>query len=138
MKRNIIIASHHRLSAGMLDTLEFLMGSQANIQVLTAYLENQGIDEAVETVMTKAEASDEVIIFTDLLAGSVNQKFATFIRQPHVHLIAGMNLPIVMAIALYNPTIELTEREIERLVNEAREQLVYVNQLQVVEGEDDE
>lgn len=138
MTRKIIIASHHRLSAGMLDTLEFLMGTQDNIQVLTAYLENQGIDDAVQQLMAGIEPADEVFIFTDLLAGSVNQKFAPFMKYSQVHLIAGMNLPIVMAITLYNPAVKLTESEIERLVDEAREQLVYVNQLQVAEGEEDE
>ena len=46
----VIIASHHKLADGMGDTLKYLVPSLTDIETLSAYLDNEPIDSAVEAV----------------------------------------------------------------------------------------
>ena len=57
-------------------------------------------DEQIEQIFNEISVEDEVVILTDLLAGSVNQKFVPYSSRPHTHLVAGMNLPLAMAFSM--------------------------------------
>ncbi|WP_272947202.1 PTS sugar transporter subunit IIA [Sporolactobacillus inulinus] len=83
---------------------------------------------------------DEVVVFTDLLGGSVNQSFAKYTARPHFHVITGINLPIVLTIALKPDDTYLTAEQIRSSLDEAKEQLIYVNDFITnrPEDEDDE
>jgi len=43
MERKIVLASHHRLAAGLKDTLDFITNGMADVIALTAYLDNQPV-----------------------------------------------------------------------------------------------
>ena len=79
-------------------------------------------------------------MFTDLLGGSVNQGFIEKITKYNIELIAGANLPIIMTIVLKLGEQDLTKDEIREAIEEARDQLVYVNDLLSTQeiDEDDE
>ena len=53
--------------------------------------------------------------------------FIKYINRPHTHIIAGMNLPIIMSVALNNSQEYFSEETIKKLVNQAKDSLVYVN-----------
>lgn len=131
--RRIIIATHHQLAQGMADTLTFLSG-YPHIDVLCAYVDERNVDESIaELMQTEAE---ETFIFTDMLGGSVTQKF-TFYQKENVHLICGMNLPLVLTIALAGEECIPTER-IHEMIEEAKASIIYVNQYQSITLEEDE
>lgn len=136
--RKIIIASHNKLADGMKATLEFIAGSQKNCTALSAYVNNKPIEDEIADMIKNVPAEDELVIFTDMLAGSVNQKFFPYQERPHTHIISGMNLPIVLAIVLSPDHDYLTEDRIRQLITEAREQLVYVNDIKAEVSDDDE
>lgn len=132
--RKIIIASHHRLAQGMADTLNFL-SAYPNVSVLSAYVDEQNIDDQIQTIMQDIHEG-EVFIFTDMLGGSVTQKFVPYMNT-NIHLICGMNLPLVLTFALGHEEA-YSKQEIQDLIQEAREALLYVNTYQIVNQEDDE
>jgi PTS system mannose-specific IIA component len=136
--RKFIIASHHKMAEGVKDTLNYITGGQGNVYALSAYLKNIPIQEEIEELFKEIKEEDEVVIFTDLLGGSVNQAFARYIARPHVHVITGMNLPIIMSLVLSPDTAYLTADQIRSALNEAKEQLAYVNDLATNMSEDDE
>lgn len=138
MKRQIVIASHGKFAAGMAHTLAFISGEHDNIQIMTAYTDNQPIEEQVTKIMTSFSTEDEVLIFTDLLAGSVNQKFFPYHTREHTHLFTGMNLPLIMALVMEPDQNYLTTDRIHTLVQEAKDQLAYVNDISVEADDDDE
>lgn len=127
MDRKIVIASHHAMAKGIEDTLKYLTHTDLDVCALCAYMENKKIDSEVANVMSKFKKEDEVFIFTDIASGSVNQKFYKYINRPHTHIIAGMNLPIIMSVALNNSQEYFSEETIKKLVNQAKDSLVYVN-----------
>lgn len=132
--RTIILATHHRLAQGMADTLQFLT-AYANVAVLTAYIDDQDIEIQIKELMAQAKG-EEIFIFTDMLGGSVTQKFVPYMNA-HTHLICGMNLPIVLSIALGHEEPYET-MELHTLIQEAREALLYVNTHQIQSLDEDE
>lgn len=132
--RKIIIASHHRLAQGMADTLNFL-SAYPNVSVISAYVDEQNIDDQIQTIMFDTH-DEEVFIFTDMLGGSVTQKFVPYMNK-NIHLICGMNLPLVLTFALGHEQA-YTKQEIQDLIQEAREAMLYVNTYEIMNQDDDE
>ncbi|GAA3585245.1 PTS N-acetylglucosamine transporter subunit IIBC [Gibbsiella greigii] len=126
--RKIIIATHHRLAEGMKDTVKYVLPDTADIIAISAYLTNKPIDEEILSVFADVNfQEDEVIVFTDMLGGSVNQAFARYLNNDNLHIITGVNLPVIMSI-LFDLNEGFINRDaIREAVNEAREQLIYVN-----------
>lgn len=133
--RKFIIASHHRFASGLKDTVEFVTGFKP-IYDLSAYIDDEDIGNQINHIMSHISANDEVFIFTDMAGSSVTQKFWPYIAE-HVHLICGMNLPLIMACALLDET-PLSAQEVADLVSESREQIIYLNQVEIEDGCDDE
>ena len=129
--RKIVVASHSLLAQGFKDTLEFLTGKSDAINAVCAYVNDEGLDAAVEAALS---GTDEVVVLTDALGGSVNQRFSRF-ASDRIHVIAGVNLPLAMTVALARPDEKL---DFDALVDEARQQIVYVNGASSAECEDDE
>ncbi|NLQ99447.1 PTS N-acetylglucosamine transporter subunit IIBC [Streptococcus mutans] len=129
MERRIIIASHNHMASGLKSTIEFLAGIQNNIVTLDAYTDGKPIGDKIEKIFNGFPQECEVVIFTDLLSGSVNQKFFPYRVREHVHLITGMNLPIILAMVLNHQEVYLEEEQVSYMVQEARSSLVYVNEM---------
>ncbi|WP_119325567.1 PTS N-acetylglucosamine transporter subunit IIBC [Companilactobacillus musae] len=138
MARKIILASHHKLATGLADTLNFISNNAADVTDLSAYMDNQPVDKQVKELMSGISDDTEVIILTDMLAGSVNQQFFNYRNRPHTHIISGMNLPLALAIALEPQDHEITSDRMEELVKEAKDAIVYVNEMKVEVDDDDE
>ena len=124
VQRHIVIASHSTLSAGMKETLAFFLSAEArNIFVITAYVNNLPIEQEIEDVFNKFSSDDEVIVFTDILSGSVNQKLYKYIKRKHT------NLPLIMGIMMEPSDKYLTAEKINNIIAEARSQIQYVNEI---------
>ena len=136
--RKIIIASHHKLAAGLKDTLDYILGGVDNVVDISAYIDNKPVNETIDAVLEDLAASDEIIVFTDLLGGSVNQAFFSYLSRDHFHVITGVNLPVIMTIALQPNDTYLTDDMIQSAITEAREQLIYVNDFVAKLAIDDE
>ena len=128
--RKIVVASHSLLAQGFKDTLEFLTGKGDAVNAVCAYVNDngEGLDEAA------LSGTDEVVVLTDAYGGSVNQRFSRF-ASDRIHVIAGVNLPLAMTVALARPDEKL---DFDALVNEARQQIIYVNGASSAECDDDE
>lgn len=138
IKRHIVIASHSTLAQGMANALKFFEGDSLKLTVLSAYIDNKPIEGQIEEIFNQFNKDDEVIVLTDLLGGSVNQKFFPYISRPHTHIIAGMNLSLAMAITMEPVEGYLTSEKIQSIVSDAQNQVKYVNELAAESSEDDE
>lgn len=138
MKRVLVLASHHRLADGLKDSLAFVSGGGQETIALSAYVDNQPIDEAVKSLMDGFAPEDEVVILTDMTSGSVNQKFFPYVSRPHTHLVSGMNLPLAFTIAMEDADDYISAERMREIVEESRAEMKYVNDLASEEDEDDE
>ncbi|MBU5360723.1 PTS sugar transporter subunit IIA [Enterococcus raffinosus] len=125
--RKIIFASHLNFAKGLEETVRFIMPNTAEIIVINAYTQNVPVEEEIGAVLNDLAAEDEALIFTDLLGGSVNQAFVPYLAHPHIHLITGMNLPVIMTVLLGLSDEYIDANFLEKALSEGREQMLYVN-----------
>lgn len=128
--RRFIFASHHYLAYGLKDTVDFLTSKTRTIHDINAYVEDkeQDLEIRVKELFDTFDPQDEVIVLTDLLGGSVYQKFYPYISD-RVHVLCGMNLPMAMSMVLAGEDVPFTETRITEIVEECKNQIVYVNKL---------
>lgn len=138
IKRHIIIASHSTLAQGMTEALKFFEGNDLKVTVLSAYVDNRPIDEQIKNIFDQIPKNDDVIVLTDLLGGSVNQKFFPYIARQHTQLISGMNLSLAMAITMEPVEGYISPDRIREIVSEAKDQIKYVNDIANASDEDEE
>lgn len=132
--RQVILASHHQFAQGLADTLEFL-GAKCDFHVICAYVDDTPLEPQVETVFDAISPDDEVLVLTDILAGSVNQKFLPYVA-PNVFVVAGVN--VVLAMELCLAPAPLTAEGIQNAIDMAGQSIKLLNTIQVEDDEDDE
>ena len=123
----------------MKDTMEFLTKSEDAMYDISAYMgesQDEDLEGRVAALMAGFDPADKVVIFTDLMSGSVNQKFFPYMND-HVFLLSGANVPLAMQVLLAEED-DITEDFIRECVSEAREQLIYINDWQKEQEAEDE
>lgn len=138
MKR-FVFASHHSMATGMKDTMEFLTKTEDPLYDISAYMGESGDEDLagrVAELFGGFGPEDKVVIFTDLMSGSVNQKFFPYIND-HVFLVSGANVPLAMQLMLADED-ELTDAYVRETIDEAREQLIFINDWQKEAAADDD
>ena len=96
--RHVVIAAHHRFASGLRDTLEFI-GGDLGIVDINAYIDDTPLEDQVRATFDSFAPEDEVLVFTDMMQGSVNQAFIPYIG-PNVFLVTGVNVPCALELAL--------------------------------------
>ncbi|MBM7708436.1 PTS sugar transporter subunit IIA [Enterococcus lemanii] len=125
--RKIIFASHHHLASGLKETIEYIVPNGEKITAISAYTTNTPVEAEINDALKDLQPEDEALVFTDLLGGSVNQAFTKYLNQGNVHVIAGMNVPVVLTVLLGLTKEKTTSQQIQQAILEGQQQLVYVN-----------
>jgi mannose/fructose-specific phosphotransferase system component IIA len=127
--RKFLIATHGAFAKGIKSSLDIIVGELDNVSLIQAYLdESRSVEDELEEVLETVAQDQELIIFTDLLGGSVNNIMLRNALRENVHIVSGFNLPLLIEVVLGDqdtPVIEL----IENAIGNAKEQMVYVNKL---------
>ena len=129
--RKFLIVSHGALAGGFRNALELITGAAGDVFVVQAYLEeNKPVEEELSRLLQGAGGEEEWVVFTDLLGGSItNQVLRVMAGLPGrdaIHIVAGVNLPLVIEVVLGDPETPVNEILMDAVVR-ARDQLVYVN-----------
>ena len=112
--RKFLIATHGSLSAGVKSSLDIIIGAMDNVFLIQAYVEeNVPVEDELNQVLEQVSDEDELVIFTDILGGSVTNQALQYALRPNVYIISGFNLPLV---------IEVTMAENDRPVHEIIEE----------------
>ena len=138
MKRRFLIATHSTLAEGFTNALMFFAGDGIDVTYINAYIDGKPIDEKINSFFSTLNDKDELIVLTDLLAGSVNQNLYKYISREHTHILTGINLALALSFVLESANDYLTKERINQLVNSSRENIVYMNEFQAEVDDDDE
>lgn len=137
---HIVIATHGYFAKGILDSIKLICGEQENITYFCAYVDGESMEDGDSEITNKLEnlldsfpKEDEVVVLVDLLGGSVCNEFIKLTGRRPFHLIAGLNLGLLMQFVFTSE--ELTKEKINEIIGEARQSIVYVNDL--VESDDE-
>jgi mannose/fructose-specific phosphotransferase system component IIA len=119
MKR-FIVASHGELAKGIQSTIELFAGHDLPITYISAYTKaDADLDTQLKKVFDSITDTDQVLIFTDLMGGSVNQKLSLrAVNYINVFIIAGFNLPVILEAVLSPDPID--QKYIAALVSKGR------------------
>jgi len=127
--RKFLIATHGNLATGVKSTLDIIIGQSENVFLIEAYVkENKGIESDLTALLKKLGKNEELIIFTDLLGGSITNQAVRFTQGRNVHIVSGFNLALLIEV-LMAETSTPAEEVIETAVRNAKEQIVYVTKL---------
>ena len=127
--RKFLIATHGTLAQGIKSSLDIIAGSQENIFLVQAYLDdNHSLESELDNLLKGRGENEEWIVFSDLLGGSITNQLVRYIAGGNVYIIAGFNLPLLLEVVLSDAEIPL-EAIIEDVLSGARDQIVYVNKL---------
>lgn len=127
MKR-YVFASHHSMATGLRDTIQFLTSTDAPLYDVSAYMDETGDEDlaaVVDELFARFSPDDTVVVMTDIMSGSVNQKFFPHMGE-RTFLVAGVNAPLAMQLVLADED-ELTATYIEACVEQARSQIALIN-----------
>ena len=78
-----IIATHGRLALGYVDTIR-LVTQVEGLHAVCAYMEDSEFPEDMERLLNSFAPGEPVIVFTDLLGGSVTQKIMELWAVPGI------------------------------------------------------
>ena len=127
--RKYLIATHGTFAGGIKSSLDIILGESETINLIEAYTEtNKSLQEDIVEVMKQLIPEDELIVFTDLLGGSITNQILQFGLRENVFIVAGINLPLLLDIMLADSETPINE-VIENGIENAREQMVFVNKL---------
>ncbi len=119
-----IIATHGYLADGYVSSIQVLR-KKNNIYAVNAYVDDRDAALQLKTIIESFENQEEIIIFTDLMCGSMTQAVAPY-PGDNVRCITGINLPLILQ---FEPTSTIDDAYIEHTIQEAQKQMVFVNHL---------
>lgn len=127
--RKFLIATHGAFANGVKSSLEIIIGETENLFLIGAYLDqNVSVEDELKPILDSLSDDDELIIFTDLLGGSVNNIMLREALRKNVHILSGFNLPLLIEVILSDNDTPVAE-VIESAIENAKAQLAYVNKL---------
>jgi mannose/fructose-specific phosphotransferase system component IIA len=136
--RKYLIVTHGKMAEGIVQSIEMVLGKRNDLKWLCAYVDDNSLSELINPVLETYDDSDEIIVFTDISHGSVNQFFTGFLKTTNYHIITGFNLALVLSIMLLPINERLNTEMIQNEIEFAREQMIYMNAQLVSISPDDE
>ncbi|MEH7106394.1 PTS sugar transporter subunit IIA [Bacillus sp. JJ1764] len=137
--RHFLFASHGNFAEGIRHSVELIVGKQPNIWTLGAYVdENVDLKTQIKELFTKFTENDELIVVTDIFGGSVNNEFMNLVEEQQIHLIAGLNLPLVIELVTMEKQEKDTEKLIKSAIKNSRNSIKYCNSEIGKEHDDEE
>lgn len=121
--RKLLVATHERFASGIMETFKLIMGE--NISALSAYVE-PGFDmhKEAEKKIHELDEGDELIIVADIMGGSIANTFSSYIQSEKIHIITGLNLPLLIGLAQDLDSDVSTDELIENAIQMGREGIV--------------
>jgi fructoselysine/glucoselysine PTS system EIIA component len=127
--RKFLIAAHGSFSSGIKSSLDIIIGKMENVFIIDAYVDgNKSIEDELTTILTNVKAEDELVVFSDLMGGSITNQILRHGLRENIHIVSGMNLPLLIDIMLAGADTPIAT-VVENAISAAREQVVYVNKL---------
>lgn len=139
MKRNFIFASHGYFAKGIKSSLDIIYGSTNNIHYICAYTDEKvNLKEQIEGIFSKLDKNCETIIVTDVFGGSVNNEFLSYLKDKSIHLVAGLNLPLLIELVAGSEYIDDTNLLIKNAIETCKNSIQYCNETVGVFAEDED
>ena len=99
----IILASHGKLSKGMLDSVKMNIGSLADgVETYSLFPGESDNDYANELKERMLQDEEDYLLICDVQGGSVFNSLVQLVTNERVKVVAGMNLSLVLELIVAN------------------------------------
>lgn len=107
----MLIVTHCELGRELLNAAEFIVGSieAAGSIAVVETTGSEGLRNAIEEKVSALDSGRGVIILTDMFGGTPSNLSLSFLRKEKVEVLTGVNLPMVIAIVQWRPSLKLGE-----------------------------
>lgn len=125
----VIVASHGELADAFLKTSALLFGRQEQVFALGFYPGDNinQFTQQMEQVLVSCNP-DGYLILTDILGGSpYNVAAQIALSQPHVEVVAGVNLPLLLEVLQLREMLSL-QALTERIINIKADTIVLMSE----------
>ncbi len=139
-KIRIVLASHGKLSEGMLNTVQMLLGPQENIAAYCLLPEQDvSIFSAKLEEEIKTHGAENIVFLTELLHGSPFNCAVSLTRDYDVYHVSGINLAMLMGAILERDDEESTPESVcEAAIDAAEGSYQDVRKLLSASDDDDD
>ena len=108
-KIRLVLASHGKLSEGMLNTVQMLLGPQENITA-SCLMPEQDVDKVSEMLAEEVRTygAENIVFMTELLHGSPFNCVVSLTRDYDLYHVSGTNLAMLMGAIMERDEEEAT------------------------------
>lgn len=125
--KKILLVTHGHFASGIKSSLEIILGEQKNVGTIDAYTGQEKFEEQLEEYLSTVDTEkDTLLILTDLFGGSVNQKIAGRLKGDNIHIITGLNLPLLLEVTMLSEE-DSKKESIMKIVENSKSQIQYVD-----------
>lgn len=115
----IFLSTHGSMASGMLSSVRLLAGNVDCITAFDAYVNpEERLEEHIDAFL-EGYPSEEKLLVSDMLGGSVNHSMMQYIDRPNTHIITGISLPLLLELVV-RAGDDLTVEELDTIINSAR------------------
>lgn len=121
-KIRLVLASHGKLSEGMLNTVQMLLGPQENIRAY-CLMPEQDVDAFSELLAGEIReyGSENIVFLTELLHGSPFNCTVSLTRDYDLYHVSGINLAMLMGAIMERDNEDSTAEQVCDAAIEAAE-----------------
>ena len=136
--QRLVLASHGYLAEGMKNSAQIIVGKAAKIYTICAYgKEGITLESQINELFDSFPEDDEMIVVTDIFGGSVNNEFMQRLQNRRFWLVSGMNLPLVIQLAMAEDGGCISE-SIKEALETGREMICFCNPMVEVASKEQE
>ena len=128
--RKLLVATHGRFAEGIGETLRFILGDSQPLVFLNAYtVPDFDMARVAEEYVSNLGEEEELIVAADVFGGSVANAFTEYVTGGKVHVVTGVNLPLLIVLVSSLDSEDTTEEMIQSAIEDAKEGIVYANRI---------
>ncbi len=129
-----LIASHGQLADGFKSAIAVIMGQEIadRIATINAFVEDgaEDVKGIIENFVRDISSTDKLIVFSDIMHGSVNQFLMPLIDDEKVFVITGVNFPLICELVArysFSEELDVTLEELLATLEKAKDEMILVN-----------
>ena len=118
---NIVLVSHGDFCVGLLSSLKMIAGDTFGIRAvpLLPGESPESYREKLSQVLSEMDTEQGYVILSDISGGTPFQSAAYLAKDFQLALISGMNMPMLLTLALGNSTEQTLEDLVEKATQES-------------------
>jgi len=107
----IVLVTHGRLADEFRSAVEHVMGPQQQMQTISIEPQDNIDSRRLEIIaaVKRVNSGDGVAILTDMFGGTPSNLAISVMNEPHIEVVAGINLPMLVKLATVRGEMPLAE-----------------------------